>query len=64
MFCSPNIGEKPMVYEVFTDTHDESAALKRIIGLRSTLKGKLRNLAMEMVGGKGIVFVKKITGQY
>ena len=63
-FCDPNIGEKPILFEVFTDTHDESAALAKVSSLRESLKGKLRNFAMEMVGGKGIVMVRKLIGEY
>lgn len=63
-FCDSNIGDTPMLFEVFTDTNDESEALKQISGLRTTIKSKLRNYAMEVVGGKGITLVKKLTGQY
>ena len=63
-FCDSNIGDTPMLFEVFTDTNDESEALKQVSGLRTTIKSKLRNYAMEVVGGKGITLVKKLTGQY
>lgn len=63
-FCDSSIGEKPILFEVFTDTINETAALKQISGLRTTIKSKLRNYAMEVVGGKGITLVKKLTGQY
>ncbi len=64
VFCDSNIKERPILFEVFTDTKDESEALKLITSLRTTIKSKLRNYVMEVVGGKGITMVKKITGQY
>ncbi len=63
-FCKSKIGDRSIVFEVFTDTKDESAALEKITGLRETLKSKLKNYVMEVVGAKGITFVKKISGQY
>ena len=63
-FCDPKMQERPMVYEVFTDTKDETAALEKITSLKESVKSKLRNYVMEVVGAKGITIVKKLTGKY
>lgn len=63
-FCDPIIGNRSIVFEVFTETEGETEALKQITGLRESLKNKLRNYTMELVGAKGITLVKKLTGQY
>ncbi len=63
-FCASNIGNKPIVFEVFTETKDETDALKQITSLRESMKNKLRNYTMEIVGAKGITLVKRLTGEY
>ena len=61
-FCDNKIGDKPMLFEIFTDTKDESAALAKVSGLRETLKSKLKNSAYEILGAEGLKVVKKIIG--
>ena len=63
-FCDAKMQERPMVFEVFTDTKDETAALEQITSLKESVKSKLRNYVMEVVGAKGITIVKKLTGKY
>lgn len=61
-FCNPAVGAKPILFEVFTDTHDESAALEQITGLRESMKSKLKNYVFELLGTEGLSFVKKMVG--
>ncbi len=61
-FCSPTASEKSILFEVFTDTHDESAALEKITSLRETIKSKLTNYIFEVLGSEGLSVVKKLIG--
>ncbi len=63
-FCEPQMQERSMVFEVFTDTKDETAALEQISGLKESVKCRLRNYVMNVVGAKGITIAKKLTGKY
>ena len=58
-FLVPEIGERPMVFEVFTDSDDESRALEVVQTIRRSLKGKAKDIAKQMLGHKGINAVKK-----
>lgn len=61
-FCNPEIGNKSILFEIFTDTHGESAALEQITGLRESIKSKLKNYAFEILGAEGLSLVKKLIG--
>ena len=56
--------EKPMVLEVFTETDDESYALKQILNTISTpkqiIKNTIKSITKELLGQSGIEAVKKM----
>lgn len=54
VFVSPKIGNKPLLFEIFTDSQDESDALELIAGIKSSSKRK----SAYIVGN----FVKKYLG--
>lgn len=57
-FVSPEIGEKPILFEVFTETEDESQALDRISTL--TGKGALMKSAQELISSPKLASIRKI----
>lgn len=52
--------DKSIIFEIFTDTEDESNALKKIRSIESSSYGKTKSLAKDILGEKGSRFVKKI----
>lgn len=59
-FLEPAVTDKPMVFEVFTDSDDESKALKIMHRLEVSTEGKAKQALRKVLGQKGIDVVKKI----
>lgn len=63
-FCDPQIGEKPILLEIFTETEAESAALNRIKTLEGSPKSKksegVKKIVKKLVGDKGLAIVHAI----
>lgn len=63
-FLTPELTERPMLLEVFTDGDDESNALEQILNFevnaKMELKGQIKGTIKTMIGDKGIEFVKKL----
>ena len=63
-FLSPENNDKPMLFEVFTETEDESNALETILNMvvdpKAILKDNMKKVIKEVVGEKGINKVKNI----
>lgn len=59
-FLAPDILEKPIIFEVFTDSKLESQSLEIIQNLISTPKGQAKELAKKILGQKGINIAKKL----
>lgn len=57
-FLNPVIGERPIIFEVFTDSEEESQALEAMQSIKSSPKGKAKEMAMQILGPKGIKTVK------
>mgnify|MGYP000790381859 CR=1 FL=1 len=66
-FVSPEIGNASIVFEVFTDTHNESEALSIISRINQTFasstKQVLTKFIKDSVGDKGINTIKKLLGK-
>ena len=62
-FVDPGIREHPILFEVFTDSTDESDALKIIRSLEADVKGAAKNAVKSLLGDKGIKTAKKILGR-
>lgn len=62
-FLIPNLTDKPMLLEVFTETNDESYALEQILNIlvdsKQKIKRAIKNTAKEILGDNGISFIKK-----
>ena len=59
-FLTPQITEKPMLLEVFTDSKDESKALEMICNLDKDIKGIATQTAKKLLGAKSKEFIKKL----
>lgn len=63
-FLTPEMTDKPMLFEVFPDSKDESDALETICNYKveasKVLKDKVKKVVKEVVGEKGMERIKKI----
>lgn len=59
-FVNKNKTPKPIIFEVFTDTQDESDALEMIYNLKKTTVSYLKETAKNIIGNKGIEQIKKL----
>ena len=63
-FLSDEKQDKPILFEVFTETEDESNALETILNMivdsKTILKDKVKKAVKEVVGEKGKEIIKKI----
>lgn len=66
-FVAPINSDRPFIFEVFTETEDESVALEMITNCvaesKLLLKNKIKESAKELLGDAGIRFVKKAIGK-
>lgn len=58
-FVNPNLIEKPVIFEVFTDSINESEALHMVRLIRKNPKGKIKRVIKNIIGEKGADFIKK-----
>lgn len=59
-FCSGQTGDKPMLFEVFTNPSEESEALHRIRNLEVDAGSKAKKIVKDVIGDKGVQTIKKI----
>mgnify|MGYP003540192267 FL=1 len=63
-FLSPHIGDRPILFEVFTETDDESNALETILNIvidqKALIKSNIKKAVKKVVGDKGIETIMKI----
>ncbi|MEI8611102.1 thiamine pyrophosphate-binding protein [Enterovibrio sp. Hal110] len=62
-FTSPVMGQKSIVFEVFTNSEEESLALEAIRNIRKTYKGNAKNVAKKVLGGRSVNIIKKALGK-
>ena len=62
-FLTPEITDKPMIFEIFTDSKDESDALFAMRNIEQDTTSGAKKLVKNFFGEKGIKFVKKIVGK-
>lgn len=58
-FLDPALTDRPMVFEVFTDSDDESKALQIMHRIEANTNGTAKKVARRMLGPKGVAAVKK-----
>ena len=63
-FTTPNITEKPLFLEVFTESENESVALEKVLHLASSpagvFKNRIKATMTNIIGEKGKAVVKKL----
>lgn len=63
-FLTPEITDSPILFEVFTETEDESNALEQILNIISdpkfVIKHKMKQIAKGILGNDGVEAVKKV----
>lgn len=62
-FLVPGVTERPMLFEVFTDSVEESRALEIMLNLETGVKDKAKQLAKDFIGEKGIKLIRGIVGR-
>ena len=62
-FLTPEITERPMLFEVFTNTADESEALDKISSIEENVKGIAKQIAKQILSDKSINAIKKVMGK-
>lgn len=60
-FLLPQITERPMLFEVFTDSSEESEAMEKIMNMEKNIKGRVKTAAKQILGEKSLNILKKIT---
>jgi len=61
-FLTPTVTDRPMLFEVFTDSTEESKALEIMLNLEESVKGKAKQVAKQILGASGIKVLKKFIG--
>ena len=59
-FLTPEKTPKPLLFEVWTNSDEESEALRILRNMKSDPTGKTKHLVKQYLGPKGINFVKNI----
>ena len=59
-FLIPELTDKPMLFEIFTDNQNESDALKIVNNLKTNAIGKSKQIAKQILGETGTKLVKKM----
>jgi 2-succinyl-5-enolpyruvyl-6-hydroxy-3-cyclohexene-1-carboxylate synthase len=59
-FLSNDVQSKPMVFEVFTESEEESQALELMLNIKQDKKKVMKSKAKNLLGEKGLTFTKRI----
>lgn len=59
-FLTPKLTDRPMVFEVFTDSQCESNAIETMNNLEISIVGSSKQLVKKVFGDKGVQAVKKV----
>lgn len=59
-FLCPNLGNRPMVLEVFTESSDESKALEMVTTLNKPASAEAKKRIKDLIGDEGIKKIKTI----
>lgn len=62
-FVDPEPHDRPMLLEVFTDSVDESDAIKALHSIETDAKGAAKSAVKRVLGDRGIKAAKKILGR-
>lgn len=59
-FLTPNKIDKPLFFEVFTNSDDENEALRLMLNIEENIKGKMKDVAKQVLGQSGVNLLKNI----
>ena len=61
-FVTPELTEKPMIFEIFTQVKDENEALKAIYNTEvdTSVSGNFKKVAKQLLGESGINAIKTV----
>lgn len=59
-YLNPKITDKPILFEVFTDSKDESEAIRIMKNIEISTKGRTKKIVKSIIGEQGINIIKKI----
>lgn len=59
-FITPQITSRPILFEVFTNSDEESKALEMMLNLDNNVTGKAKQIAKQVIGKEGLGLLKKI----
>lgn len=59
-FLTPELTDRPILFEAFTDSTDESKALEMVMNIQETVRGKARQVAKHVLGGKPIKLIRRV----
>lgn len=62
-FLTPEITDRPMLFEVFTNSEGESEAIRMICNMNVSVKRMLKDTVKSVVGESGVKAVKRILGK-
>ncbi|MCH5175520.1 MAG: 2-succinyl-5-enolpyruvyl-6-hydroxy-3-cyclohexene-1-carboxylate synthase [Prevotellaceae bacterium] len=62
-FVNPQLSEKPIIFEVFTQVEDENEALHRMYNIEASTKKKIKQALHNALGDDAIKLGKKILGK-
>jgi len=62
-FLMPELTDRPILLEVFTDSQDESDALKMLKRLEVSKKAQAKEITKSILGNSGVKFAKKVLGK-
>ena len=61
-FCADPEGQ-PVIFEVFTQTEDETEALRLLYNLETSMTASARNMVKAVLGESGVNEIKKMLGK-
>lgn len=62
-FLSPELGGKSILFEVFTNSADESSALEKMMNIDDSKKNNLSHVAKQVLGENSFNMFKKVIGR-
>lgn len=63
IFLNTESMDKPMIFEAFTDSQDESDAIEIMRSLVQDTKGATKQVVKNLIGDKGVSTIKKLMGK-
>ena len=57
-FLIPELTDHPILFEVFTDSKDESDVLKMLYNIETSTKGTAKKIVKDVLGEKGTAALK------